>query len=159
MTLSLLDTTILSNFAHVQQPELVRLALGDQAATTPAVLAELHRGEALGLLPRVDWRRLLPLTLTDAEQTLVGQYQDIVDVGEAECLAVAVMRQACLLIDDLAARRLAQAQKVPVSGTLGLLLRLIQQKHLAAPAADALLTLMRQAGYRSPVISLHDYLG
>jgi hypothetical protein len=37
MPLSLLDTTILSNFAHAQRPELVQMVLGEQAATTPTV--------------------------------------------------------------------------------------------------------------------------
>ncbi|MCA9970699.1 MAG: hypothetical protein KC425_10815 [Anaerolineales bacterium] len=46
MPLSLLDTTLLSNFAHAQRPELIQLALRDEAATTPTVLAELRRGEA-----------------------------------------------------------------------------------------------------------------
>ncbi|MBK7916820.1 MAG: hypothetical protein IPJ94_11290 [Chloroflexi bacterium] len=94
MSLSLLDTTILSNFAHIQRPELIQLVLSDEAATTPTVLAELRRGEALGFVPRVDWRWLPVLALTDEEQTLADEYLTVLEAGEAECLAVAVMRQA-----------------------------------------------------------------
>lgn len=158
MTLSLLDTTVLSNFAHAQRPDLIQLALGSQAAVTPAVHAELRQGETLGLAPRVDWRWLPVLSLTAVEQILSVQYQVVVDAGEAECLAVAVTRHGRFLSDDLAARRLAQANQLIVSGTLGLLLRLIQQKQIALPAAEAVLAQMRQAGYRAPSVSLQSYL-
>lgn len=94
MLLSLLDTTILSNFAHIQQPSLVQKALGEQAATTPTVLTELCTGETLGFVPRVDWNWLTVLPLTAVEQSLATQYLNILDAGEAECLAVAVTRQA-----------------------------------------------------------------
>jgi predicted nucleic acid-binding protein len=157
MTLSLLDATILSNFAHVRRPELVQAALGEQAATTPTVLAELRQGEALGLVPRVNWRWLPVLPLTAVEQVLAGQYQEILDAGEAECLAVAVTRQACFFSDDLAARRLAQAKQVPLSGTIGLLLALIRSRKLTIIMADGLLAVMKDQGYRAPVASLQVY--
>jgi predicted nucleic acid-binding protein len=157
MPLSLLDTTILSNFAHVRRPELVQVALGEQAATTPTVLAELRQGETLGLVPRVNWRWLPVLTLTEAEQALAGHYQAVLDPGEAECLAVAVARQARFLSDDLAARRLAQANRVPFSGTIGLLLSLIRAGELTIAVADGLLAIMKKQGYRAPVASLQVY--
>ncbi|MGB4872499.1 MAG: hypothetical protein WBP47_20765 [Candidatus Promineifilaceae bacterium] len=157
MSLSLLDTTILSNFAHIQRPELIQLVLSGEAATTPTVLAELRRGEALGFVPRVDWRWLPVLALTDEEQTLADEYLTVLEAGEAECLAVAVMRQARFFSDDLAARRLAQGKQVPFSGTIGLLLSLIHHKTLTVTEADRLLATMRQQGYRAPVASLQTY--
>lgn len=158
MTLSLLDTTILSNFAHTRRPELVQLALGNQVATTPTVLAELHQGEALGLVPLVDWHWLPVLTLTAAEQALAKQQQNVLDAGEAECLAVAIVRQAWFLSDDLAARRLAQVNQVAISGSIGLQLHLIQKDALTLIEADQLLAAMIQRGYRSPVATLQAYL-
>lgn len=157
MSLSLLDTTILSNFAHVQRPELIRLALGNEAATPPTVLAELRRGEALGFVPRVDWRWLPVLALTDEEQALADKHLAVLEAGEAECLVVAVRRQARFFSDDLAARRLAQVKQVPLSGTIGLLLSLIHHKTLTIAEADRLLATMRQQGYRAPVASLQVY--
>jgi predicted nucleic acid-binding protein len=157
MTLSLLDATILSNFAHVRRPELVQAALGDKAATTTTVLAELRQGEALGLVPRVNWRWLTVLALTAAEQALADQYQEILDTGEAECLAVAVTRQGRFFSDDLAARRLAQANRVPLSGTIGLLLALIRSQNLTIAVADGLLAVMKEQGYRAPVATLQVY--
>lgn len=158
MTFSLLDTTILSNFAHVQRPELVQLAVGDDAATTPAVLDELRQGEALGFVPQVNWRWLPVLTLSVREQALVTDYLTVLEAGEAECLAVAVMRQARFFSDDLAARRLAQVKQIPFSGTIGLLLTLTRRENLSLAEADHLLATMIQQGYRAPAVSLQSYL-
>ena len=47
---------------------------------------------------------------------------------------------------------------VPVSGTLGVLLSLVQNGDLAAPKADAILQQMMLAGYRSPITSLNEIL-
>ena len=93
------------------------------------------------------------------EADLAAGYCKIVDAGEADCLAVAVTRNGRFLSDDLAARRLAQAEGVTVSGTLGVLLYLIEQQHLTLVRADTLLAQMRQAGYRAPVDTLSRLLG
>lgn len=156
--LSFLDTTILSNFAHAQRPDLVQIALEDTAATTSAVMAELRRGEALGLVMHVDWTWLTVLKLTQSEEDLALQLQEIVDTGEATCLAVAITRGGRLLSDDLAARRLARVRGVTVSGTIGLLLHLIATEKLGVTAADSLLDVMCQHGYRAPVSSLQTLL-
>ncbi len=158
MRLSLLDTTVLSNFAHAAQPNLVQIALGITAVTTATVLLELRRGEITGLVPTVDWTWLPQITLTPSEVTLSADYRKIVDAGEAECLAVAVVQNGRFFSDDLAARRLAQANGVAVSGTIGVLLYLVQQQQLTVSAADALLTRMRQAGYRAPAATLQHFL-
>jgi len=158
MRLSVLDTTLLSNFAHAGRPDLLQTALGETAVTTATVLTELRQGEAAGLVPRQGWS-WLPLTdLTPAEAALAAGYRKIVDAGEADCLAVAVTRNGRFLSDDMAARRLAQAEGVTVSGTLGVLLHLIEQHHLTLATADALLAQMRQAGYRAPVSTLQRLL-
>lgn len=46
MTTYLLDTTILSNFAHVRRPDLPPLVLGPSLAVTPRILAELRAGDS-----------------------------------------------------------------------------------------------------------------
>jgi predicted nucleic acid-binding protein len=158
MRLSILDTTLLSNFAHAGRPDLLQLALGETAVTTATVLTELRQGEAAGLVPRQEWSWLPQTDLTPAEMALAAGYRNIVDAGEADCLAVAVTRSGRFLSDDMAARRLAQAEGVPVSGTIGVLLHLIEQQHLTLSAADALLVQMRQAGYRAPVSTLQRLL-
>ena len=42
--LVLLDNTVLSNFAHIQRPVLLKIALGDSAVTVQEVFEELMIG-------------------------------------------------------------------------------------------------------------------
>lgn len=136
---ALLDTTVLSNFAYVRQPELLFMALGEEAATTPAVMTELAVGEELGLVPVCDWDWLTIIQPTDDERELAEAFLDTVDSGEAECLAVARIREGKFVSDDFSARRLARQHGVVVSGTLGLLLALVDAQHLSLENADGLL--------------------
>ena len=82
---TVLDTTILSNFAFVRRPDLLLLALGEDAATTSIALSELRSGETLGLVPRCDWRWLRLVTLTEEEQDLAASYDTRLDAGESAC--------------------------------------------------------------------------
>jgi hypothetical protein len=52
--IALLDNTVLSNFSIVERADLVRLALGDEAATPQTVWDELQRGVRIGRLPAQD---------------------------------------------------------------------------------------------------------
>jgi len=153
---ALLDTTLLSNFAHIQRSDLLRLAVGNDAATTPATMAELRTGESLRLVPSCDWSWLTVLELTDEEQHLAAELRAQLDPGEAECLAVAQIRQCTFFSDDLAARRLARQRGLKVSGTIGVLLALVDEEHLSLEEADRFLALMIDRGYRSPVRSLKE---
>ncbi len=153
---AILDTTVLSNFAHIQRPDLLQSALGGHAATTAAVLAELRAGVTLGWVPRCDWSWLTVVTLTDEEQAQTAHYISILDAGEAECLAIAHVRGWVFASDELAARRLAQQAGVAVSGTLGALQKLVAMQLLTRDEADALLTVMIARGYRAPVRSFSE---
>ena len=154
MSLAMLDTTVLSNFSHAQQPELVARVLDAAAATTPAVLHELHVGEALSFVPACDWRWLPILTPTASEQLLATELMSQLDVGEAECLAVASIRGYRFLSDDRTARQVARHRGVVVSGTLSLLIKAVSDQVLTIHDADKLLSKMIFNGYRSPVRTL-----
>jgi predicted nucleic acid-binding protein len=117
-------------------------------------MAELQAGETLGLVPRCDWAWLTVVQPTDEEHRLALLLRQQLDPGEAECLAVAQMRRRTFLSDDFAARRLAREHKLTVSGTLGVLLVLVDEKRLSQEEADGLLAAMISHGYRSPVNSL-----
>ncbi|MBI4768939.1 MAG: DUF3368 domain-containing protein [Chloroflexi bacterium] len=158
MQLALLDCTVLSNFAHVRRPDLLRLALGSSASTTPEVMAELRRGQELGAVPSLDWRWLAILRPAEDEQKVAEALRRQVDPGEAECIAVAQARSGTLLSDDAAARRLARGRGLPVSGTIGVLLALVSESHISMKEGDQLLAIMVARGYRSPVASLGELL-
>lgn len=48
--------------------------------------------------------------------------------------------------------------RIPISGTVGLLVRLVDLKRLSLSEADDLLARMIATGYRSPVASLSEIL-
>lgn len=156
--IALLDNTVLSNFTLVERADLVRRALGDDAATTEAAWQELQIGVDIGRLPSQDWSWLPVLSLTEDETSLYRLFSRRLNAGEASCLAIAASRGCRVLTDDRDARELAAAWRIPVSGTLGLLLRLIDLEILSLAEGDDLLARMTSAGYRSPVDSLQELL-
>jgi len=50
----LLDNTVLSNFSSIRRPDLVRLALGETAATVTEAFAEYAAGVQAGKIPGCD---------------------------------------------------------------------------------------------------------
>ncbi len=154
----LLDTTVLSNFAHVQRPDLPRTVLGADVAVTPAIVAELRAGEQAGRVPACDWTWLTVLTPTAAELALANALERQLDPGEAECLAVALERGYRFLSDDFAARRMAEGKGLIVSGTIGILLKGVAAGVLPLLEADRLLAEMIAHGYRAPARSLRELL-
>ena len=63
-----------------------------------------------------------------------------------------------LVTDDLEARRLAEERKVPLTGTLGILLALVRDNTLSLTEANDILVEMIQNRYRSPVDHLDDLI-
>jgi len=155
MTCELLDNTVLNNFSRIERPDLIRLVLNNPA-TTPHVLRELQSGVASGALPACDWTGLPVLDLTPPEESRLAEFAEILGLGEASCIAVALERGGRFLTDDRAARRFAGERGLEVSGTLGILTRLVEEGHLILVQADTYLATMIAMGYRSPVQSLRE---
>lgn len=155
MTVSLVDTTVLNNLAQIERPELLHL-LTLEAATTTYVLAELQVGVNSGYVPACDWSWLPVLALTAEEKARMSAMLDVLDAGEASCVAVALSRGYRLLTDDAVARRYALWHGIAISGTLGMLLRLVESGNLSMEQANGYLATMVARGYRSPVKSLRE---
>lgn len=156
--IALLDNTVLSNFSIVERADLVCLALGDEAATTQTVWDELHSGVRIGRLPAQDWSWLQVLSLAEDEREFYQLLTRRLNAGEASCLAIASRRGCRVLTDDRDARELAAAWQIPISGTLGLLLRLADLEVISLAEGDDLLARMTAAGYHSPIDSLQELL-
>lgn len=157
-TLVLLDNTVLSNFALVQQPEMV-LRVCPNACTTAAAYAEYEAAVEKGILPARMWSALPVIDLTDREWRLVEMLPARLGPGERTCLAVAIHRSAVVATDDLDARQLAHHFSVRITGTLGILVQAIGAGEAAVDQADSFLARMIASGYRSPVKSLIVLLG
>src|SRR3954468_18573356 len=155
MRAALSDTTVLSNFAHIERPDLLR-ALFSPLFVPPSVLEELMKGETRALIPKCSWDWLDVVVPTASEEAFAGDLRRRVGRGEGDGLAVAKSRNLLILTDDLDARHLAESLGLDLSGTLGCLRDLVKRSILDVPAADLFLARMRERGYRSPVRSLRD---
>jgi predicted nucleic acid-binding protein len=97
------------------------------------------RREVFGPCPMPSWITERSLSYPLSTRTL----QPRLGLGESEALALALEMLPCyLILDDLAARRAAQSIKIPVVGTVGLLI-LARQRNLLAAIKPSLDTLMK----------------
>lgn len=155
MSLSVVDTTVLSNFASLGRIQLVQEAFPDVAAPS-VVFDEVAEGRRLGYFPTLDLQ-WLPKIEPDGEEIRAFETLKLsLGRGEAACLAVAQSRKGLLLTDDQAARRRARAVEIEISGSVGVLQRLVDSGAMDLREADRLLQRMIDAGYWSPVASLQD---
>jgi predicted nucleic acid-binding protein len=146
----------MSNFPAIERLDLLRTAFGSRLATSQQAFDELQSGVRLSKLPSLDWSWLPVWTLEEEEVPHYHRLLSRLNAGEAACLAMALIRNCRILTDDRDAREFARHLKIPLSGTLGVLVRLIDLGVLNLDDADALLSQMVTAGYRSPVTSLQD---
>ncbi len=150
----LLDNTVLSNLAVVERPELVFQLWPEQVTTTEAVLREYQVGAQAASLAADAWQGLSVVVLTPAEVTAAEVMSRRLGWGESSCLAAARARAGLFVSDDAAARAAARRMGIPVSGTLGVLVLAVRKGLLVLAEANALLSEMVAAGYRSPVEAL-----
>ena len=152
----LLDNTVLSNFAVIQQPECLWQAFAEGVGTSKQVFQEMERGVQLGRLPKCDWSWLHRFQLTDAENNQFYHLNDHLGKGEAACLSIAFHRKFKIATDDKDARRWAMRLLIPFTGTLGILAALVRQKQMTLDVSNDALQEMIAVGYHSPVTHLND---
>jgi len=173
----ILNTTALSNFSAAGpvpgsvrdwgRLDLLAERYRGLAFTTVEVGDELRKGVNAGyscleaVLQQLEtvgpegWLRIL-VPQSAAEHRLRSEFDQSLDPGEASCLALAISRGLTFVTDDLAARRLAEARGVPLTGTLGILIELVRQGALPLEEANAMLSAMIERRYRSPVDRLDE---
>ncbi|MBU1660836.1 MAG: DUF3368 domain-containing protein [Chloroflexi bacterium] len=155
--LVLLDNTVLTNFAQVEQMDLIRYLWGTPG-TTIEVKQEYQHGVSVGKVPSNALDDLNVITLTEQETAdASGRFSNL-GAGERTCLAVALHRRGLLVTDDRPARRIAARLGVRVTGTIGILVLCVVQDLLTLPEANALLQAMITLGYYSPATQLEPFL-
>ena len=155
--ITLVDNTVLSNYANVQQITLIT-TLFPSAAITTEVKSEFGVGVELG---RISATNLSPFSVVNAnhqEQVLYENLSRYLGKGEAESIAIAYFRKYKFLTDDKVARKVANQYGVSISGSIGILIQLVKQSYISLSSADALLHQMIAMGYRSPTNSLNQLL-
>ena len=165
----ILDTTVLSNLAAVGHLDLLEKRYRQVGLTTVEVSDELRRGlqAGYGYLERAlqqiesirpgGWLRIAAPE-SPAEHQLRGEFDLLLDPGEASCLTLAISRGLILVTDNLAARQLAQERDVSLTGTVGILLALVRDGSLSLTEANAMLAEMIGRRYRSPVDRLDELI-
>jgi predicted nucleic acid-binding protein len=150
---TVLNTTVLSNFAQVDRAELL-LDL-PRLVTVDAVREELEAGaethpyvnHALAILGE----EIPVIAPSTSAEKLEEQLLESLDPGEAQALAVAEVADGIVVTDDGDARTTAKQRGVDLTGSIGLLVRFVEDGHISAETADRYLKRwIDEAGFRSP---------
>ncbi|OYR74473.1 twitching motility protein PilT [Halorubrum sp. E3] len=159
-TPSVLNTTVLSNFAYIDQ--LWVIAGLSEICTVPVVREELDHGvedhpylqSALDTLDD----EIPVATISDTvanREAVVGEH---LDPGEAQAFALADAHDGRLLTDDGDARSFAKDQGVTVVGSVGVLLAAIDAGKIDEATADEWLsTWIDEIGYYVPYRTISEY--
>jgi predicted nucleic acid-binding protein len=157
---SVLNTTVLSNFAYIDQLWVV--AGLSRICTVPVVREELHNGvddhpylqSALDILDN----EIPVTTVSDTVANREAVVSDHLDPGEAQAFALADAHDGRLLTDDGDARAFAKEQGVTVVGSVGVLLAAIDAGRISEETADEWLsTWIDEIGYYVPYRNITDY--
>ena len=157
---SVLNTTVLSNFAYIDQLWVVADLSG--ICTVPVVREELEHGvnnhpylqEALDTLDEEIPVATISDTVANREAVVGGH----LDPGEAQAFALADAHNGRLLTDDGDARSFAKDQGVTVVGSVGVLLAAIDAGKIDESTADEWLsTWIDEIGYYVPYRTISEY--
>ena len=157
---SVLNTTVLSNFAYIDQIQL--LADLSRICAVPVVREELREGvddhpylqSALDSLSH----DIPVVTISDTVAHREAVVSEHLDPGEAQAFALADAHDGRLLTDDGDTRTFAKEQGVTVIGSVGVLLAAIDAGKIDEAVADEWLsTWIDEIGYYVPYRKLSAY--
>lgn len=164
MMKSITNTTVLSNFASVDQLDILRL-LYTNIVITVEVYEEIQAGLEQGydfyagieqiIYPFSEdgWIYLTSMGSVD-ELRMFRTLPSRLHYGEASCIAVAHHRNWLFLTDDRSARNHARQLGIPVSGTVGCLVLTVERGLCELEQANVWLEQMIQHGYYAPITDL-----
>lgn len=158
---TVLDATVLSNFAYLER--VPKLQILSRPVAVPAVRAEIEAGvDAYPFLANATaaMSGSIPVIAVDEQaDALRDELVDRLDRGEAESLAVAELHDGLLVTDDGTARAVARDRGVRLTGTIGVLVELVDLGDVDETMADSWLKrLIDETDYRAPSRELSDYL-
>jgi len=157
---TVLNTTAPSNFAYIDQMGLLETL--PRVCTVPEVRSELRAGtESYPYLQRAldSLGDAIPvIALDESVDEVVTELETRLDPGEAQAFAVADIYDGTLVTDDGPARALARDSDVSVTGSIGVLIRAVDNNHLSEAEADQWLKQwIDETDYRAPSRNLSDY--
>ena len=160
-----IDNTVLTNFCLADRLDILRTLFG-KVYVTYEVREEVLRGldEGYRFMSQAEkeigvgaesWLELVGFD-SPAEEQSFRDFTDRLGFGEASCLTLARHRGWLVLTDDKSARRRLRGEKLPSTGTLGILKLAVERELLSTEEGNDLLRRMTVAGYRSPYDDLQD---
>lgn len=155
------DSCCLSNFALSDSLFVLESLYGCSAYITEFVSAEILRGIQHGHKDLIKiqnsikegWIGEISL-ITSEEKNLFKTLSISLSLGEASGIAIAKSRGFRFASDDKTARREASHFDIQVTGTLGILKKVILSNHVALKMGEIILTKMISQGFYSPISSL-----
>lgn len=158
---TVLNTTVLSNVAQVDRVELLlelpRLVTVDavQEKLEDGTETHLYLENALTVL-----REEIPVvTPSSSTEKIEEKLLETLDPGEAQILAVAEAADGMIVTDDGDARATAKQRGVGLTGSIGLLVRFVEDGYISAETADGYLKRwIDEAGFRSPARDFEIFL-
>lgn len=160
-----LDTCVLSNFALSRSLFILQSCYSRQVYITSFVMAEILKGllkgykELSGIKKALSEGWMIETSLKNIkEKTLFETLSISLGSGESSSIAVAKNRGLTFATDDLVARREAILLNVPLTGTVGILIKAINSKVITLQKGETILTHMKEHGFYAPVSSLHELI-
>jgi predicted nucleic acid-binding protein len=158
---TILNTTALSNFAQVNDVEL--LFDLPRLLTVEAVREELKAGAETHIyleraLATLD-EEIPVFAPSPAVTSVEEELLETLDPGEAQALAVAEVAEGMVITDDGDARSMARQRGVALTGSIGLLVRFVETNQITVETADVYLKRwIDEAGFRSPARDFEVFL-
>lgn len=155
----LVDNTVLSNFALVDELPLLKQFCKGLGATSEYVLSEFEKGVQEGYFKNLDLSWLTKLDLkNEIERNMFAFLCQRLGTGEASCLVLAIQREYDFLSDDMMVRKMALREGIRVSGSIGVLVELIHKNNITLQKGNEILKGFIREGYFSPVARLDDFI-
>lgn len=146
------NTSPITNLAAISQLELLHSLYGE-IVIPQAVYDELtevgYPVPGMTEVETADWIKVMAV----CDRAQVATFQQVVDAGEAEAIALALELSAeRLLIDEATGRAIAEASGLKITGVLGVLL-IAKRQGLILLVRPMIDLLIEQAGFRvSPAL-------
>jgi hypothetical protein len=157
------DCCVLSNFALTDTLWIIENSYSGKAYLTDLVKVEVIRGiqsrheklEAINIALKEGWIKEV-FVKRKSEKQLFEKLSVSLGAGEASSIAVAKARGIVFASDDKAARNEAALLGVPLTGTIGILLKASKKKIISLQQGNQILKSMIRNGFYCPVKSLYD---
>lgn len=159
------DTVSLLNLADGDLLDYVEVMYGTQACVPYAVVEEILAGVPIhanavlcanSLQREIPFPRIIPTN--ESIPNLLAQLNLPLGAGEATAIVITYQLTATLVSDDRKARQIAKQLGIAVTGTLGVLVKLVQMDIITVEQANHALDIMRSSGFFSPVRTIDELI-